>query len=356
MLGEEERSEEEGSFSKASIPKRIAIVLAGGLVNIVFGLIVYFILISSTGSNISNIVDETLTEYNEQVFVIEQGDEILKINNKKIRLNSDVSEILNKSNGETVTVTVKRNNQIKEFDIKPFEVKTINTGIYFGVADEDISTEIVAIYPNSPAEKQGLMVGDDITKVNGVEVNNDPYKVVEEIQKSNSNTNNVENIVFTINRRGQISDITITPDIVPNYYLGVTFKEAEKTFINNIYYGFWNTVDFSLSIIDNLKMLFTGGISKNQLMGPIGISEVVADTKTSSEFINILALVSLSLGVTNLLPFPPLDGGRIVMLIIEGIRKKSIKENIEIGIQMVGFALLIALSIYVAYNDILRIF
>ena len=60
--------------------------------------------------------------------------------------------------------------------------------------------------------------------------------------------------------------------------------------------------------------------------------------------------------MTNLLPFPPLDGGKIVILIIEGIRKKPLKENVEIGIQMAGFCLLIGLSIFVGYNDILRIF
>lgn len=70
----------------------------------------------------------------------------------------------------------------------------------------------------------------------------------------------------------------------------------------------------------------------------------------------MLALISLSLGVTNLLPIPPLDGGKIVILIIEGIRKKPLKENIELSLQMIGFILMIGLSIYVAYKDVLRIF
>ena len=131
---------------------------------------------------------------------------------------------------------------------------------------------------------------------------------------------------------------------------------AENNFVNNIYYGFWDTVDFSLSIIDNLKMMFTGKVSVNQLMGPIGISGVVAQTSNLAEFVYILALISMSLGVTNLLPFPPLDGGKVVIYIIEAIRRKPIKENVEAGIQMAGFIILIGLSIYVTYNDILRIF
>ena len=103
-------------------------------------------------------------------------------------------------------------------------------------------------------------------------------------------------------------------------------------------------------------MLFSGNVGIDQLTGPIGISEAVSKTQGIMEFAYMLALISLSLGVTNLLPFPPLDGGKVVILIIEAIRRKPMKENIEIGIQMAGFCILIGLSIFVTYNDILRIF
>ena len=83
---------------------------------------------------------------------------------------------------------------------------------------------------------------------------------------------------------------------------------------------------------------------------------MVSKTQGIQEFVYILALISLSLGVTNLLPFPPLDGGKIVILLIEAIRKKPMEEKTEIAIQMTGFCLLIILSIYVTYNDILRVF
>ena len=90
MEGEEERSEEEGSFSKASIPKRIAIVIAGGTVNIIFGLLVYFILGACTGNYISNKVESIQREQT----VIQVNDEIVAINDKKIRLYSDIQEEL----------------------------------------------------------------------------------------------------------------------------------------------------------------------------------------------------------------------------------------------------------------------
>lgn len=92
------------------------------------------------------------------------------------------------------------------------------------------------------------------------------------------------------------------------------------------------------------------------MMGPVGISEAVAKTNGIQEFIYLLALISLSLGVTNLLPIPALDGGKILILIIEAIRRKPMKQETEINIQLLGFSILIALSLYVTYNDIVRIF
>ncbi len=351
LEGEEQRSDDERSFSKASIPKRIAIVLAGGLVNIVFGLLVYFILVSCQGGYISNEITEVMQGYGSEN-VLQTGDKVLKINNQSIHLKSDVTEALEKSNGQELTILIERNGNKEEVKISPTEIKTKNTGIYFGTAGSDLQAKIVALYPGSPAEKQGLQVNDVITKVNGIETNNDPYKVIELLNQAS----NEEKITFTVERKGETIDITLQPEIISTYYLGVSFKEAENTILNNLYYGFWDTADFTVSIVDNLKMLFTGKVGANQLMGPIGISDMVAKTDGIADFIYLLALISLSLGVTNLLPFPPLDGGKIVIYLIEAIRRKPISEKLEISIQMAGFAVLILLSLYVTYNDILRIF
>ena len=110
------------------------------------------------------------------------------------------------------------------------------------------------------------------------------------------------------------------------------------------------------SIVDNLKQLFTGNVGIDQMMGPVGISEVVSKTNGIKEFLYMMALISISLGVTNLLPIPALDGGKILILIIEAIRRKPLKEQTEINIQLLGFSILIVLSLYVTYNDIIRIF
>ena len=113
--------------------------------------------------------------------------------------------------------------------------------------------------------------------------------------------------------------------------------------------------NFIMAMVESIKMIFTGGVTVNDLMGPIGISEVVAQTSTTIDFFYIMALISMSLGVTNLLPFPPLDGGKILIYIIELIRRKPLKENFEVKLQLLGFLVLITLSVYVAFNDVGRL-
>lgn len=350
MEGEEERSDEEGSFSKASIPKRIAVVAAGGLVNIIFALLVYFVLMSFTGNNVSNYVDSVIPETSAQQVGIMSGDKILKVNGKTIFYKADLDEALQNCNGETLEVVIERNGEEQTLALEPMTEKYNYTGIAISGAGK-LNTEIAAIYPKSPADMQGLATKDVILSVNGVEIQGDAQKLLSEI-----NQNIGEVLQFTIERNGETINLEITPEVRANYYLGVYLKLAENNFANNVYYAFFETGEFAFSIVDNLKLLFTGNVSIDQMMGPVGIGEVVAQTNGFADFIYILALVSISLGFTNLLPFPPLDGGKIIILLIEAIRRRPLKQQTELAIQMIGFMLLIGLSIIVTYNDVLRVF
>lgn len=349
LEGEEERSEQEGSFSKASIPKRIAIILAGGIVNIIFAIIVYFTLMMCTGNHISLVVQDVVDGYSAKEAGIQSNDKIIKANGKNLNIKNDINEIIENSNGEEITLLIQRNNQEQNIVLTPTKQSYRNTGIYLKALSSGESTKIITVDANSIAEKQGLKANDQILKINGKQVNNQNEIITIINQEEN------ENLVFTIKRGNEELEITVQPEIDYNYYLGVYFKTAEDTFSNNIYYSAFETKDFCFSIFENLKMLFTGKVRVNQFMGPVGISEVVAKTSEFRDFVYILALISLSLGVTNLLPIPALDGGKFVLLLIEAIRRKKLSEKTEINIQLAGFAFLIALSIYVTYNDILRI-
>lgn len=363
MEGEEEHSDKEGSFNKASIPKRIAIVSAGAIVNIIFAIIIYFILSTTAINNSSNVVAGLEENYVAQTAGIQVGDKILKINNKKIITAIDINEILEKTNGQEVNVLIERDGSKKEIKLTPTELKYQSTGIYLE-SIENKSTKIVAIEPKSAAEKQGLQVGDNIIKINNYDVKDNPEKLIEILQKDyNKDTENLdetntsEDLIFKfiIERAGKEQEVDLIPEELSSYYLGVKLEVPEDTFLNRLYYAAYDTNSFVFSIVENIKQLFTGKVSTAQLVGPVGISDVVAKTKGLKEFIYILAVISISLGVTNLIPFPPLDGGKILFLIIEAIRKKPLKEETEAKIQLLGFAILITLSIFITYNDVLRI-
>jgi len=215
----------------------------------------------------------------------------------------------------------------------------------------DEECKIVAVEKGSSSEKQGIKANDQLLKINNQELNNDTNKALELISK-----NNEKKIQLTVKRGNAQIDIELTPDNISNYYLGVNLKEAPHTFKNRCINAGMETSEFLFSIIDNLKELFTGNVGVDQMMGPVGISEAVAKTNGVYEFVYMLALISLSLGVTNLLPIPALDGGKIMILIIEAIRRKPLKQQTEMNIQLLGFSILIGLSLYITYNDVLRIF
>ena len=200
-------------------------------------------------------------------------------------------------------------------------------------------------------KKFGIQAGDKIVKINGKTI----------LHKGDFDRAMVkskgEEIEVLIEREGEEKIFKVKPmEENGDYYMGVYLKMAENNFANNIYYAFFQTGEFAFSVVDNLKMLFTGNVSIDQMMGPVGIGEVVVQTNGFADFIYILAVVSISLGFTNLLPFPPLDGGKVLILLIEAIRRKPLKEKTEVTIQMIGFIFLIGLAILVTCNDVTRIF
>ena len=233
------------------------------------------------------------------------------------------------------------------------------TIIYFLIAFSAgpyISNEVNEILPGYGAENSGIQVFDKIVGINGKKVES-KYDLSQVIDKCSGEILDIE-----VDRNGEIFNYNVKPteikitENVSTYYIGISFKPSKDSFINRCINGAISTKEFLISIVDNINQLFKGKVGVEQMMGPIGISEVVAKTDGFREFIQMMALISLSLGVTNLLPIPALDGGKIFILVIEAIRRKPLNEKLEINIQLLGFSFLIILSLYITYNDILRIF
>ena len=157
----------------------------------------------------------------------------------------------------------------------------------------------------------------------------------------------------------------ITPEVVEDeegnksYLVGIGLDNTKKTgFVNSIKYAVETTGNLFGLMFTTLKQLFTGGVGVKDLSGPVGIYTVVSDqAKQGFESLMYLtAYLSVNVGVINLIPFPAFDGGRVLFLIIEKIRKKPVKAKTEALVNSIGFCLLILLMIVVTFNDILRLF
>lgn len=349
MEGETEQSNEERAFNKVSIPKRIAIVAAGGLINIIFATILFFGLQVYKGENVSTVIKEVIPGYSAEISGLKPEDEIYKIGGRRVRRSIDVIEAMENNKDREVEVTVKRNGEKIKVKIIPTVYEHKVTGILFSSMDD---TVIKGFEGKESIKNQGFKNGDKIISIEGVEVEDDVAKLLEVIEANKDK----ESLKIEIKRANKEIDLIDTKLInKTEYKLGAAFKEADKTFGNNLYYAALDTIDFDFSIVENLKMLIKGEASTDEMVGPVGISKYVAKKDNLWDFLYFMAIISLSLGFTNLLPFPPLDGGKIVFLLIEGVRKKPVSERIEVGIQMAGFAILIVLSLYVTYNDIFRV-
>ena len=115
------------------------------------------------------------------------------------------------------------------------------------------------------------------------------------------------------------------------------------------------TMRFIGTFLDSIKTLISGGASMDDLAGPVGIASIVSQTSGLADFIYLLSVISLSLGITNILPIPPLDGGKLLIYIIEAIKRKPLKEETSLRLQMLGFIFIMGLSIFVMWNDVTRI-
>jgi len=213
------------------------------------------------------------------------------------------------------------------------------------------------VQPDSAAAEAGMEAGDEVIEVDGNPVST-WIDFTEAIQKKPN-----EEVDLIVQREEHTETLTMIPSEVENPE-GDTIGQAgvllafEKSFIKTFTYGFTQTYETTKLIITNLFMLFTGQISIEMLSGPVGIYDVT-DQVVQTGFMNYLmwtAMLSINLGIINLVPLPALDGGRLLFVGIEGVRGKPIDPQKEGLVHVIGFALLMLLMIVVTWNDIQRLF
>ena len=134
--------------------------------------------------------------------------------------------------------------------------------------------------------------------------------------------------------------------------LGIRSVSTTKS---SIKYSFIETAENIKNIVGSYVKLFTGKVSIGNMSGIVGIGEVVSKSSGLLNFFYLMAMISMAVGVANILPFPPLDGGKIVIVLIEAITRKKVSEKVELIISYIGLALLLGLTLFVTVKDIIRI-
>ncbi|WP_434799080.1 RIP metalloprotease RseP [Terrisporobacter vanillatitrophus] len=218
-------------------------------------------------------------------------------------------------------------------------------------------TTTLEILDNTPAAKANLQTGDIVKSVNGKDINS-----WDEFTKIISSSNG-EELSVTVDRNNKTVKVNVTPEKNEDgtYKIGVTYKK-DRNVVTAIKQSFMQTVQMTVQMVTFLKQMITGTVPggfTNSVAGPVGVISIVSGAAKTG-IMNLLylgSIISLNLGIINLVPFPALDGGRLLLLFIEWIRGgKKINPDKEAMINMIGFCALMAFMVFITYNDVTKLF
>ena len=367
-----DKSEHAHCFDKQSVYKKFLIVAAGPAFNLILAVIfftaVHFFGITGMKPFVTSIEGHNLSQVKSNSF-----HEIIGVNNIETQRWQDVRvEVLNAVvNKAKLNVLVKdHKNNINNINInydtdilkKDGDI-IINLG--FHPKSPKIPSVVGTIENNSPASLAGLQVGDQVLSVNDKSID-DWGSLVQNIQ---DNPNNV--LSLKVNRSGEKLDIILVPAINMNSengkgYAGISadrnalndFRILVKySFFESIYKSMLLTYNYSLLTFKMIFELFTGQANMNNISGPLSIAEFSGKSLSMGfvYFAYLLAILSISLGVLNLLPIPVLDGGHLVYYIFEMLTGKPVSEKFQLIAQQFGMLILFSIMIVAFYNDFARI-
>ena len=214
-----------------------------------------------------------------------------------------------------------------------------------------------------PAADAGLQAGDRIVKMNGKRIH--LYREVQNYSMFHQGAT----VIFQYERDGELHEATVTPELTNGSYkygIGGNINYRQKTnVLETLEYSAYEVYYWIDTTVSSLGLLFKGGVQLDDMSGPVGVVDAIGTTYQESRdegafyvwmnLLNIAILLSANLGVMNLLPIPALDGGRLIFLIVEAIRRRRVEPELEAKIHFAGLMLLMLLMVVVMFNDVKKI-
>ncbi|MDV2438427.1 RIP metalloprotease RseP [Acinetobacter gerneri] len=364
------------AFNRQSPWKRIAIVAAGPLINLIFAVLLFWILFLPAQEQLNTRVGKVLPNTPAAMMDMQAGDKVLSIDGTPTSTWEKLNYALVDRIGETgqIQVVADRNGQEKTFqlpiqDFLKDQSQSTLDALGFLPYQPQIPAVVYKLSKDGAAIRQGMKEGDKVVAIEGKPVK-DWFDVVEVVQKSPEKL-----LAIDVLRQGQIVHLQVMPqgkrDSMGNVkgLLGVeahTSKitipaEYKQTIQYNPAQAFVvateKTAQISGMILNSMVKMVRGLIGLDNLSGPITIAKVAGQSAEMGwqTFISFMALMSVSLGILNLLPIPMLDGGHLVYYFIEAIRGKPVSEQIQIVGLKIGMVLLGSMMLLALFNDFMRL-
>ena len=219
----------------------------------------------------------------------------------------------------------------------------------------DVDTNQFHIMPQGALAKVGVPETAQITKIGSHEVSN--WESLIQAVESETKDKTAPTLDVTISEKGSDKQVTVTPEESQGRYLLGVQPGIKSDFLSMFVGGFTTAADSALRILSELKnLIFQPDL--NKLGGPVAIFKASSDAAKNGieNVLYFLAMISINIGIFNLIPIPALDGGKIVLNILEAIRRKPLKQEIETYVTLAGVVIMVVLMIAVTWNDIMRLF
>ena len=380
MLDEREgkvlESELDRSFNRKSLAQRTAIVLAGPVFNFIFAIVAFWLMFMIGLAGLKPIVGNVQKDSIAYRAGLNEGVEIIAVDSRETKTWTMVADaFVNRIiDGGKVDIRVRDNSVVKILTVN-LEGLSIDDMAEQGLLNQlgitpkkfKVPAIIGELHSGLPADEAGLIAGDLIISANGDKIG-DWVQWVKYIQNHPA-----QKITVEVKRQNETLSLILIPDKkikddgsvigfigasnAPIKDVDGMFGKESYTLLPALLKGVEKTWDMSWLTLRMLGKMITGQVSVKNLSGPISIAQYAGDSAQGgvAAFLWFLGIVSVSLGVLNLLPIPLLDGGHLLYYIVEFIKGSAVSESTQIIGQQIGFTFLLGLMILVFYNDIARL-